>query len=187
MQIFELLNQTIANPFLDALLPVWREKTTWIPLYAIIAVLLYRAYGWRGLLALLVTIALTITVADQLAASVIKPWAGRLRPCATEGIEVRSLVGCGGKFSFPSNHATNHFALAVVLCLTWLSNRPWGWRLGILLWAASISLAQVYVGKHWPGDIVVGAALGTSVACGFVYLLRTADRKYGPWFNRTAP
>ena len=172
MPVFEFLNQDIAHPFLDALLPVWREKTTWVPLYLLWAVLLWRSFGWKRTLLLLALVGLTIAVADQLAASVIKPWAGRLRPCATEGIEVRVLVGCGGKWSFPSNHATNHFAVAAVLALTWLRRHARGWRLAIFVWAATISLAQVYVGKHWPGDIVVGAALGTSLAALAVLLYR---------------
>lgn len=166
MDVFELLNQTIAHPALDAVLPVWREKTTWVPAYLVVAALLWRRYGWRRTLYLLVAVGVTVAVADQLAASVIKPWAGRLRPCATPGLVVRELVGCGGRWSFPSNHATNHFAVATLLALTWLGRAHWAWRLLLFAWAASISLAQVYVGKHWPGDIVVGAALGMAVAVG---------------------
>ncbi|MEM9259543.1 MAG: phosphatase PAP2 family protein, partial [Bacteroidota bacterium] len=55
---------------------------------------------------------------------------------------------------------------------TWLKDQAAGWRWAIFLWAASISLAQVYVGKHYPGDILAGAVLGTAVACCVVYLYR---------------
>lgn len=161
--LFEFIHYDLANPFLDAVLPVYREKTTWIPLYLIMVFLLWKAYGWKKTLFLVLCIAVTLTVADQLAASVIKPWVGRARPCATDDA-VRELVGCGGIYSFPSNHATNHFALAMVLSLTWLAERAWGWRLAIFLWAASIALAQVYVGKHYPVDIIAGAALGMFIA-----------------------
>ncbi|MEM9928227.1 MAG: phosphatase PAP2 family protein [Bacteroidota bacterium] len=171
LALFDFINQDLANPFLDAVLPVYREKTTWIPLYLIIVVLLYRAHGGRKTLWLLIAVAATLAVADQLAASVLKPWIGRLRPCIVDD-NVRLLVGCGGKYSFPSNHATNHFALATLLSLTWLKGKATGWRVGVFLWAASISLAQVYVGKHYPGDILAGALLGSGLAWGGVLLYR---------------
>ncbi|WP_175489498.1 phosphatase PAP2 family protein [Neolewinella agarilytica] len=165
--IFDFINQGLANPFFDAILPVYREKTTWIPLYLIMVFLLWRAYGVKRTLWLLALIAVTLALADQLAASLLKPWIGRLRPCAEPSVadHARILVGCGGKYSFPSNHATNHFALATILSLTWLKGKAFGWRLAVFLWAATISVAQVYVGKHYPGDILAGAVLGSSIAC----------------------
>ncbi len=174
--IFDFINQGLANPFFDAILPVYREKTTWIPLYLIMVFLLWRAYGVKRTLWLLALIALTLTIADQLAASLLKPWIGRLRPCAEPSVadHARILVSCGGKYSFPSNHATNHFALAMVLSLTWLKSKSSGWRLAIFLWAATISVAQVYVGKHYPGDILAGAVLGSGIA----YLTVLAYRQW---------
>ncbi|CAH1000374.1 hypothetical protein LEM8419_01527 [Neolewinella maritima] len=171
--LFELINQQLASPLLDAVLPVYREKTTWIPLYAIWLVLLLRAYGWKRTLFLLLCIGAVIAVADQIAASVLKPWVAQLRPCAEPSLagQVRELVGCGGRFGFPSNHATNHFAVAVVLCLTWVRGTPA--RIFLLLWAASIGLAQVYVGKHYPSDVLAGACLGTSVAILGVWAYRS--------------
>ena len=172
--LFDLLNRQLATPFLDVVLPVYREKTTWIPLYLVFLYLLVRSYGWRRTLCLAICIAGVIALADQLAATVLKPWVGRLRPCAEANLsgQVRELVGCGGRFGFPSNHATNHFALAVVLSLTWV--RGWPARLVLLLWATSIGLAQVYVGKHYPSDILAGALLGTSVAIVGVWVYRWA-------------
>ena len=170
--LFDLLNHQLASPFLDTVLPVYRERTTWVPLYLIFFYLLVRTYGWRRTLYLVVCIAAVVTVADQLAATFLKPWVGRLRPCAEPDLagQVRELVGCGGRYGFPSNHATNHFALAVVLSLTWING--WAARLALLLWATSIGLAQVYVGKHYPSDVLAGALLGTSVAIVGVLIYR---------------
>ncbi len=172
--LFDFINQSLANSVLDAILPVYREKTTWIPLYLVMVFLLYRGFGWKRTLWLLMCIAGTLAVADQLAASLLKPWIGRLRPCAepTMADHARILVGCGGKFSFPSNHAVNHFALASVLSMTWLRAQARGWRWAIYAWAASIALAQVYVGKHYPGDVLAGAVLGSLIAWGGVLLYR---------------
>ena len=172
--LFHFFHHDLANPFLDAVLPVYREKTTWIPLYLLLVGLLWREYGWRRTLFLLLTVAVTLAVADQLAAAVLKPWIGRLRPCADPviGDTVRALVPCGGKFSFPSNHATNHFALAALLSATWLRDHARGWRIGLYAWAATIALAQVYVGKHWPGDILAGALLGTGLGLIGAYCFR---------------
>lgn len=172
--LFDFINQTLANPVLDALLPVYREKTTWIPLYLVMVVLLYRVYGWKRTLWLLLCIAGTLAVADQLAATLLKPWIGRLRPCAEPAVadHARILVGCGGKFGFPSNHAVNHFALAMILSLTWLRDHARAWRILVFAWAATIALAQVYVGKHYPGDVLAGAILGSLLAWGGVAVYR---------------
>ncbi|NJC25111.1 phosphatase PAP2 family protein [Neolewinella antarctica] len=169
--LFEFINQDLANPFFDWLLPIYRDKVTWVPAYLVVAFLLYRAYGLRRTLYLLACIGLVIGAADQLAASVLKPLVGRLRPCAEPLMmdRVRDLVGCGGKLSFPSNHATNHFALAGVLALTFLRDRPL-WKTIVYCWAATICFAQVYVGKHWPGDVLGGAILGLLLAYIGVYV-----------------
>ena len=167
--LFDLINQQWAHPLLDQLLPVYRDKLTWVPLYLLWAVLLLRQFGWRRTGYLLLCLALVITMADQVAATVLKPWVGKLRPCAVAALaeRVRELVPCGGAFGFPSNHATNHFAVATVLTLTW-TRRP-GYRILLFGWATSIALAQVYVGKHYPSDVLAGALLGISVAIVGVY------------------
>lgn len=171
-QIFYFIHHELANPVLDAVLPIWREKTTWVPAYLAAAVWLIWKYRWNGFY-LLLAIGIGITLADQLTSSVIKPWVARPRPCYAELFagQIRALVGCGGHDSFPSSHAANHFALATMLNLSWLKNRPrWQWLL--LGWAASISLAQVYVAKHYPLDILVGGMLGVLIGWLVIYLLR---------------
>ena len=176
--LFHLINTAGANPFLDAIMPYWREKTTWLPLYLIGAIWLGYRYRWRALPYLLF-IGLCVLIADQLSASVIKPAVERLRPCRDTGLQeaARVLVGCGGGYSFPSAHATNHFAVAVFVLLTWAQN--WGgWRYGLLLWAASIALGQVYVGVHYPLDVTAGALLGALIGWGVAKLYRLLRTRY---------
>jgi undecaprenyl-diphosphatase len=102
---------------------------------------------------------LAIIISDQ-SSGLIKHLVHRLRPCAVG--EARLLVAhCSDTFSFTSNHAANHFAIAVFLSLVF---RHIKWLPPILLiWASFIALSQVYVGLHYPADIAGGALLGSAI------------------------
>ncbi len=151
------------SPWLDELMTLMRNQYTWIPLYAFILyyVLRYqRRYASPFILCSLICFAIT----DFSSASIFKPLFGRVRPCHIEELQAytRGLVGCGGRYSMPSSHASNHFGLASFwyLSISWMSNRRW-WLLWV--WAFVVCYAQVYVGKHYPGDVLVGALLGSCV------------------------
>jgi len=162
-QAFLGINQGLANPFFDWIMPLLRNRFFWIPLYFFLIVFLarhYKKFGWICVLFLLITFA----ISDFVSASMIKPIFERLRPCNEIGFreDIRSLVHCGGGFSFPSSHATNHFAIGVFLIVVFAHR----WKPIIPLalgWAFSISFAQVYVGVHFPIDVTVGALLGSLV------------------------
>ena len=159
--LYGLVNGAGQHPWLDAVLVPWRNRDTWLWLYAVLAGLVIWQFRLRGLYAVL-AIGLTVGIADQLSSKVIKPAVERARPCRTDGAHTpgRTLVHCGGGYSFPSSHAANHFALAVVLFAT--AGRRWrGWRWLLLGWAFLVAYAQVYVGVHFPVDAVAGALLGT--------------------------
>lgn len=165
---------------LDAVAPLWREKSTWIPLYAALLLwLLWRDRRWGLYNALAAGIA--VGLSDHASAGIIKPIVGRIRPCNLPGLRYHLdlLTGCGAGESFPSAHAANHFALATVLCMTCFAERPL-LRWLSLLWAASIAVGQVYVGRHYPTDVLAGGALGSLIGylVGRVYLwLRTRYRR----------
>jgi undecaprenyl-diphosphatase len=114
---------------------------------------------------------ITVALTDSIAAQVMKPLFGRLRPCHDPEMQVllRNLVGCGGLYSMPSNHAANHFGLAAFwyFSIRNINGGKWRW---LWLWAALICYAQVYVGKHYPFDILVGAVFGTLVGWGMARL-----------------
>lgn len=170
--LFTLIHAKASGPGLDWLMLALRNAYTWIPLYGFILwwiIRYYRRYAWPFVCMSLVCFAIT----DYSSASIFKPLFGRLRPCFDPVLQpvIRDLVGCGGKFGMPSSHASNHFGLASFwfFSITWMSKRNW-W--GLWLWAFAICYAQVYVGKHFPGDILVGAILGTSVGLLLAVLLR---------------
>lgn len=168
--LFALLNGAWHHPWLDALMPLWRTKTTWIPLYIIVLGWLTKRYGWQTGWILL-AVGLTVLMADQTSSGLLKPWVGRVRPCrALE--EVRLLVHCGGGYSFTSSHACNHFAVVAILSGVLGRQVPKGILLLGLAWAGSIAYGQIYVGVHYPLDVVVGSVLGLCIGYGLAYLLR---------------
>lgn len=116
-------------------------------------------------------------MSDYISASLIKPIFIRLRPCNNPYIKdiVHLIVPCGSGYSFPSSHAANHFALGVFAAITFNKIAKWVWIAG-LLWAFSVAYAQVYVGVHFPGDVLAGAALGIIIALVTGY---TFNRIYG--------
>lgn len=162
--LFHIINYDWQNPFLDAVMPYWRDKKTWIPLYLFLAIFSIYKFKIKGLY-LILAIALTVGVADTVSSKIIKKSVKRIRPCndATLDFEVRIVHTCGGGYSFTSSHATNHFAIAMFISMT-LGQYYRRIRWPFFLWAATIALGQVYVGVHYPLDVFCGAILGTLLA-----------------------
>ena len=177
--IFEVINSGWQNGFLDAVMPLWRNKYLWVPLYLLISSFLMINFGKNGAY-LVATVLLTITISDTLSSAVLKKQIQRPRPCKQEVLqeEVHLLIPCGAGYSFPSSHATNHFALALVL-ITTLGKRFSTIKLPLFFWAASIALGQVYVGVHYPLDIIGGAVLGSLIGGGTGWLFnRLVDTRF---------
>ncbi|MCH2081485.1 MAG: phosphatase PAP2 family protein [Saprospiraceae bacterium] len=164
--IFFLINNDGHNSFLDAIMPYWRDKYTWIPFYLALAIFVIYKFKAKGLY-LILALALTVGIADTISSKIIKKSVQRLRPCNDTQInqQVELLVRCGGGYSFTSSHATNHFAVALFLIGT-LGRifRRIKWPL--LFWAATIAMGQVYVGVHYPLDILVGGTIGSLIGIG---------------------
>ena len=178
--LFFTINHGLSNSFFDWLMPALRNRFFWTPLYLFIIIFLIRNYGKQGWIMILF-LGLTFGCTDFISSSLIKPTVQRLRPCNDPEIKsaVNNLIGCGSGFSFPSSHASNHFGLAVFLIMMFFQK----WRLILpigLLWAASISFAQVYVGVHYPVDILTGALLGGMI--GFIMgTILLASKTFRAW------
>ena len=136
------------------------ETNSWIPFYGLLITLIIWKFRWKSIY-ILITIALLITACDQFTSSFMKPFFGRLRPCHDPIIQnAVHLVteGCGGKHGFASSHAANTFGLAMFL---WLLMKPFFRYMALMfLWAALVSYSRVYVGVHYPGDILIGGLVG---------------------------
>lgn len=162
--LFRQINQQWTSAWLDRLAPWMRESTHWIPLYIallVFALWRFRKQSWIWILFGVVT----VVASDLIGNYGFKHVFERLRPCQDPNLQhgLRLLVDrCGTGFSFVSNHATNHMSLAVFLFIT-LRNYwgLWGWI--AIGWALSIGYAQVYVGLHFPADVVAGSLLGAGI------------------------
>jgi len=179
-KLFILINSKGAIPPLDGFFKILRIAETWIPLYLLLLFWMLRyakKYAWLFILLSVICFACT----DFISASIIKPFAGRIRPCYEPALQqvIRSLVDCAGKFSMPSSHASNHFGLATFwfLSVKWMKDKRWWW---LWIWAFLVCYAQIYVGKHYPFDILVGACLGLIIgSLAFAAFKWSVNKYYG--------
>lgn len=144
------------HPLLDDFMLFMSAKMVWAPLYLLLIYLLYREYSWQFWKPLILII-IAVTLADQTTSSFMKPFFERLRPCHDATLEGVINVGkCGGRYGFASSHAANTFALATFY-FTLFRNK---WAGVLLVWAAVVSYSRIYLGVHFPADILVGGLLG---------------------------
>ncbi len=154
-----LFFNSLNAPLWDQFFWIITSKLVWIPLYATILYAIIKEHGVRAIWTIL-AIALVITLCDQIASSFFKPFFERLRPSRDPDLEgLLHLVNGykGGKFGFISSHAANSFGLAMFSTLLF-KNRGYG--LFIFAWAVVNSYSRIYLGVHYPGDILVGALVG---------------------------
>lgn len=173
--LFEWINSGLTNVFFDWLMPVLRNKYTWLPLYIVLVIALPVLYKKQGLIMVLAAI-ITVSLADLTSNYGFKKNFQRLRPCKAEiSVPVVERVPCGSGYSFTSNHAANHFALAMFLWLLFRRKSRWVGPV-VFTWAASIAFAQVYVGLHYPFDVLGGGLLGAMIA---VIVFRAFQKYFG--------
>lgn len=162
-QLFHAINTGLSNAFFDGLMPILRNKYTWVPLYIFFIAYAIKTYRQKGLY-LILFFAATVGIADFGSASVFKPAFNRSRPCNDIKIQQTMIlrVPCGNGKSFPSTHASDHFAIAIFLVVVFY--KKWKPIIPIaIIWAASICFAQVYVGVHYPFDVTFGMLFGSSI------------------------
>jgi undecaprenyl-diphosphatase len=182
-QLFLFLN-SLNSPFMDQVMHAISGRIIWVPLY--LAILIYLGITYkRKFLIILIFIILAAALTDQISV-LFKNAVQRLRPChepALQGLVHLFNGECGGLYSFVSSHAANSFDVAF-LSLLFIRKR-W-YSVSIIAWAAVISYSRIYLGVHYPLDVISGAIQGALVGWGFYSLYILTDNrilKYKPYFN----
>lgn len=163
--------------FFDHFMKMFTMKFIWVPMYATILFVLIRMYDWRRALIFTLAIVLSIVLADQVCATFIRPEVERLRPSNPDNplsAFVHIVDGYrGGSYGFPSCHGANSFALATILALVIRRRRI---IMFAMAWAAINSYSRLYLGVHYPGDLLVGAIIGAACAALSYLIASTAIR-----------
>lgn len=157
-------------PLLDGLMLFISGKWSAIPLYALLAFVLWRVFGGRNMLWILVASVTLIILTDQGSVVLFKEQFQRLRPChdpLLDGLVRLVAPSCGGRFGFVSSHASNTFGLAAFCAMLLWKQSPS--ILLLFVWASAVGLSRIWLGVHLPGDVIVGAAFGLTIgaAMGF--------------------
>jgi undecaprenyl-diphosphatase len=174
-QLFLFLNSA-NSPFWDKIMYFLSEVFVWIPLY--LAILLYLAKEYRiRFLVILLFIIISVTIADQ-GALLIKNTVHRYRPCHEPSLQglVHTVKGvCGGMYGFVSSHAANSFNVALLSLM--MVKKRW-FSIFIIIWAAAVSYSRIYLGVHYPGDVLGGSILGAFVGWSMYRLYCYIDKKF---------
>ncbi|MBI3872025.1 MAG: phosphatase PAP2 family protein [candidate division Zixibacteria bacterium] len=165
-----ILNAGAANPFCDWLMPIVTDIRFLLPVVSVGLAALAVFGGGKGRSVVLLAVIL-LGLTDLVSSDLIKPWVGRVRPCHVVAA-VRAIYRCGNTLSFPSGHATGTMAAAVFIGSFY---RRGLWPL--LALSFLISYSRIYLGIHYPLDVVGGWVLGGTMATGAVLLHRTRLRR----------
>ncbi len=160
--IFYFFNHTISTGFLDKFFSTITNVNNWYIAYLILISILFFKGGKRGKIAV-IGIILLIIITDQTGYKILKELFQRVRPCNTLP-DALTPLGCTGSYSFPSNHAINNFAAA-----TFFAHLYPSYRYILYITAFLVAISRVYLGLHYPSDILAGAAVGILFGILFAY------------------
>ncbi len=159
-ELFLFLNN-LGSETWDGFWMAYTHKFNWIPFYALLLFLLFKHLGKKKTLLLVFIAVAMVAFTDQIT-NLFKYGFERFRPCHNESIvDAMRIVkeGCGGRFGFFSGHASNSMAVAVFVGLL-LINKYKRLIFLLLVWAIAMAYSRIYIGVHYPLDVVCGMAFG---------------------------
>lgn len=177
-QLFLFLNG-LGTESWDGFWMFMTDKLSSLPLYLLLLYLAFRQLGLKSTLFLLIIVALMITASDQLS-NAFKYGFERLRPCHDDIIfnQMRLVKPyCGGKFGYFSAHASNSFAVATFFALLLNKSNKW-WPAILLLWALTVAYSRIYIGVHYPLDVITGMSFGMLFGWGFYKLFKITSQRF---------
>ncbi len=178
-EVFLWFNSHTGGAYADSFFWLFSGKIIWAGLYAAIIVALFRRFGWRVSIGMLLAIGIIIALSDQICGNFARHAFERLRPSnpANPLSEFVHIVNGyrGGAYGFPSCHAANSFALATFVMLVF-RRRPL--TIAMYLWAVLTAYSRLVLGVHYPGDLLVGALVGTGAAAATYCASRAVYRRY---------
>lgn len=177
------LNGLHEEPF-DYFMVLVSNRFTWIPFYAAFVFVMIQNLHWKVTITTILVVALIVLLCDQTTSSLLKPLIGRLRPSNPDN-PISNMVHVvngyrGGSYGFPSSHAANSWGVAI-FAMYLVKNQKLS--IFLALWAAMVSYSRIYLGVHFPGDILVGGIIGYVIASVAYLAYRQWARPYTREFD----
>lgn len=172
------------NQFWDYFMTMYSSRFVWVPFYASFLYVMLRNFNAKVIISCLAVIIAIIFVCDQTASTILKPMVGRMRPSNLDN-PISPLVHVafnyrGGRYGFPSSHAANAWGMAFFAMYLVRRNKL---TIFLVFWALLMSYSRIYLGVHYPGDLLVGTLIGFVAATASYYLFRYFAKSYTDQFD----